>query len=65
MSISFKDAVATLKSMFPEWDDETLGTILTSNNYHVERTIETILQMSGEIPTVPATEIDQPVDQNE
>lgn len=35
MSISFEDAVATLKSIFPEWESEMLGMILTSNNYHV------------------------------
>lgn len=45
MSISFESAVATLKSMFPEWDEETLSTILMSNNYHVEQTIETVLSM--------------------
>lgn len=45
MSISFESAVATLKAMFPEWDEETLSTILMSNNYHVEQTIETVLSM--------------------
>jgi hypothetical protein len=45
MSITFESAVATLKSMFPEWDEETLSTILMSNNYHVEQTIETVLSM--------------------
>ena len=48
MSISFEDAVKTLKSMFPEWDEEMLGVILESNQYHVERTIEVVLSMSGE-----------------
>ena len=47
MSISFEDAVKTLKSMFPEWDEEMLGVILESNQYHVERTIEVVLSMSG------------------
>lgn len=45
MSISFESAVATLKAMFPEWDEDTLSTILVSNNYHVENTIETVLSM--------------------
>ena len=45
MSISFESAVATLKVMFPDWDEETLSTILVSNNYHVEQTIETVLSM--------------------
>lgn len=45
MSISFESAVETLKVMFPDWDEETLSTILVSNNYHVENTIETVLSM--------------------
>ena len=48
MSISFESAVETLKAMFPEWDPETLSTLLESNNYHVERTIETVLALSGD-----------------
>lgn len=48
MSISFDNAIATLKNMFPEWDEDTLSTLLVANNYHVERTIETILSMSGD-----------------
>jgi hypothetical protein len=48
MSISFGNAVAHLKSMFPEWDEEMLGDVLVSNNYHVEKSIETILTFSGE-----------------
>lgn len=26
MSVSYEDAIATLQSMFPEWDKGTLGT---------------------------------------
>lgn len=47
-NISFEEAVSTLKVMFPDWDEETLTTILISNNYHVERTIESVLTMSGD-----------------
>jgi uncharacterized SAM-binding protein YcdF (DUF218 family) len=53
-NISFEDAIVTLKSMFPEWDEETLSTVLVSNNYHVERTIESVLSMCGD-STVNAT----------
>lgn len=53
MSISFESAISTLKSMFPEWDEETLTTLLMSNNYHVERTIETVLSMSGVVDAAP------------
>lgn len=49
MSVSFEDALGTLTSMFPEWDRETLSALLTSNGYHVERTIENVLSMSGEM----------------
>lgn len=47
-SISFEDALATLQAMFPEWDRDTLETLLVSNDYHVERTIETVLTMNGD-----------------
>lgn len=46
--ITFESAIETLKVMFPEWDEDTLTTILMSNHYHVERTIEAILVMSGD-----------------
>eukprot|EP01039_Chlorochromonas_danica_P002618 gene2618-2861_t len=48
MTISFDNAIATLKNVFPKWDEDTLSTLLVANNYHVERTIETILSMSGD-----------------
>jgi hypothetical protein len=59
MSVSFESAVASLKTMFPEWDDETLSTLLVANNYHVERTVETILGMCGDpsIPPAPETSV--------
>ena len=33
--------------MFPEWDEASLGDILVSNGYHVERSVETILSMES------------------
>ena len=51
--VSFDDAVASLQSMFPEWDQETLKTLLITNNGHVERTIENILSMDGQIISQP------------
>lgn len=48
MSISYEEAISTLKVMFPDWDEETLSTVLVSNQYHVERTIENILAMCGD-----------------
>jgi len=53
-NISFEEAVSTLKVMFPDWDEETLTTILISNNYHVERTIESVLTMSGDTNVNPS-----------
>lgn len=55
MSISYEEAISTLKIMFPDWDEETLGTILVSNQYHVERTIENILSMCGDSDSSNAT----------
>lgn len=54
-NISFEEAVSTLKVMFPDWDEETLTTVLISNNYHVERTIESVLTMSGDTNVVSET----------
>lgn len=59
MSLSYEEAIGSLKSMFPEWDDETLGTLLMANNYHVERTIETILSMSGDTSIAQEQEQEQ------
>jgi hypothetical protein len=58
MSIPFDNAVGTLESMFPEWDKETLTTLLISNSYHVERTIEMVLSMQGDAN--PSSENVQP-----
>lgn len=60
MSISFDAAVASLKVMFPDWDEETLSTLLIANNYHVERTIETILTMLGDPNASSVVESSQP-----
>jgi len=37
MAVSFEDAVATLHGMFSSYDRDTLGRILTQNNYHMVR----------------------------
>jgi hypothetical protein len=34
-----------LKTMFPEWDEETMSMLLVANNYHAERTVEAIVGM--------------------
>uniref|UniRef100_A0A7S1U322 CUE domain-containing protein n=1 Tax=Phaeomonas parva TaxID=124430 RepID=A0A7S1U322_9STRA len=48
MAVSFEDAVATLHGMFSSYDRDTLGRILTQNNYHMENTVEAILKLEGE-----------------
>lgn len=52
MSIRFEDAVATLQSMFPNYEKETLTLLLTSNNMNVERTIESVLVMDGALESI-------------
>ena len=47
MSVTFEDAMASLTSMFPEWDRDTLEALLASNDYHLERTVETVLTMDS------------------
>ena len=46
-NINYNDAIEMLHGMFADWDKETLGIILESNNYHLESTIEQCLTMSG------------------
>jgi hypothetical protein len=40
--------VDSLCEMFSEWDRESLGSVLETNNFHIERTIEACLAMSGD-----------------
>lgn len=47
MALTFESAVDSLSAMFPEWDKETLGSVLISNGGRVEATIEMILSMEG------------------
>jgi hypothetical protein len=45
--VSFADAIGSLKSMFPKFDDAVLRTMLEANGMHMERTIEQLLQMDS------------------
>ena len=58
MSISFEQAVDTLQVMFEKWDRDTLIAVFQSNDFHIERTIESILVMEGGVPdtTIPETQ---------
>jgi hypothetical protein len=45
--VSFADAMGSLKSMFPKFDDAVFRTMLGANGMHMERTIEQLLQMDS------------------
>ena len=49
MALSFQDAVQTLKGMFGDFDDETLGMVLQSNGGHMERTVDVLLGMGAQM----------------
>jgi hypothetical protein len=56
-AITLEEATDMLCSMFDKWDRETLLEILQGNNFHLERTIESILLMEGDTtdPTLGVT----------
>ncbi len=50
MAVPFDTAVSTIHSMFNgNVDREVVTTVLEANNGHMERTIECLLRMSGEL----------------
>eukprot|EP00735_Rhodelphis_limneticus_P015643 TRINITY_DN9962_c0_g1::TRINITY_DN9962_c0_g1_i1::g.29205::m.29205 TRINITY_DN9962_c0_g1::TRINITY_DN9962_c0_g1_i1::g.29205 ORF type:complete len:261 (+),score=21.88,CUE/PF02845.11/5.1e-05 TRINITY_DN9962_c0_g1_i1:121-903(+) len=54
MSVSYEEALQTLDSMFAgQFDREILASVLASQGNHLERTVETLLQMSGEVDSAP------------
>jgi len=46
-TITYDQAVESLKSMFESCDTDSLVAVFQSNNFNLERTIETILQMES------------------
>lgn len=46
--ITLDDALASLKSMFPTYEEDALRELLAANRNHIERTIEAVLMMEGE-----------------
>lgn len=58
MSISREEAMQSLRSMFPDWDVQTMSLLLASHGNHMERTIESILAMSDG-PAVKAESLQQ------
>lgn len=46
--VSFRDAVRTIKDMFPSFDEEVLSHLLRANGNVLERTIEQVLQMESD-----------------
>lgn len=47
MTITFNNALATLKSMFPDMEEALLKDIIISENYHIERTVEAVLKLTS------------------
>eukprot|EP00293_Proteomonas_sulcata_P002767 CAMPEP_0184326738 /NCGR_PEP_ID=MMETSP1049-20130417/142722_1 /TAXON_ID=77928 /ORGANISM="Proteomonas sulcata, Strain CCMP704" /LENGTH=347 /DNA_ID=CAMNT_0026648949 /DNA_START=27 /DNA_END=1069 /DNA_ORIENTATION=- len=47
MAVPFEEAKATLISMFPTMDEETVSEVLKSNNGHMESTVEMLLEFSS------------------
>ena len=52
--ISLEDAMDSLKSMFPTYEEEVLKELLAANRNHIERTIEAVLMMEGVDNTGPS-----------
>ena len=48
--VTVSEAVASLQSMFPSYEEEVLRALLSANNNQIERTIEAVLMMEGESP---------------
>jgi len=53
MEVDFASAMQQLEAMFPNFDDETFRTVLTSNDGHLERTIEDLIKLSNEVENGP------------
>lgn len=47
-TVSYKEAMQQLQSMFPDFDRETLKTVLVANDGHFEKTIEDCLKMASD-----------------
>jgi len=50
MTVPYEVAVSQLQTMFPSVDREVVCAILESHRGHMEKTVEVLLNMSGEIP---------------
>lgn len=48
MSVTYEEAIATLKAMFEGADEATLKSVLQANGVHMERSIEQLLRMAGD-----------------
>jgi hypothetical protein len=51
MAVPYETAVATIEGMFSgSVDREVICAVLEANNGHMEKTIECLLAMNGELP---------------
>lgn len=51
MSVPYEVAISTIHGMFNgSIDKEVIGAVLEANQGHMEKTVECLLSMSGELP---------------
>ena len=56
MAVPYETAISTIQSVLNNsMEREIICAVLEANNGHMERTIEQLLSMSGEIPPEEAT----------
>ncbi|EGG23570.1 hypothetical protein DFA_05703 [Cavenderia fasciculata] len=58
MSVPYEEALNSLQSMFSSFDRELIGAVLQQNKGHMEKTIDALLEMSGETPINQNTDSD-------
>eukprot|EP01133_Synstelium_polycarpum_P012235 gene12235-14329_t len=65
MSVPYEEALNSLHSMFSSFDRELIGAVLQENKGHMEKTIDSLLEMSGEVPINQNTDADHSLAQME
>jgi hypothetical protein len=53
MEMDYSQAMEQLESMFQQFDRETIQTVLSSNDGHVERTVEDLIKLANEVENGP------------
>ncbi|EFA78945.1 hypothetical protein PPL_08413 [Heterostelium album PN500] len=63
MSVPYEEALNSLQAMFSSFDRELIGAVLQQNKGHMEKTIDALLEMSGEVPINENTDSDHNIAQ--